>query len=176
MAGAPLGDIAVDGDGLRATLGAAFSGGAAPPPAIDVRLRPDGSLGGSFALGGNAAPLALTRTGPPQVTPAPARTPVGAALAGTWRGRFELGGYSRDVTLTLISGAPGSADLVIVGKRTTAVPIDRYAESGDFVTLESAAFGVTIEGRWRTPDGAIRGTFVQGPFEAPLVLRRGAGS
>ena len=66
--------------------------------------------------------------------------------------------------------------VVIVGKRTTAVPIDRYAESDNFVTLESAAFGITIEGRWRTADGAIRGTFVQGPFEVPLVLRRGAGS
>ena len=103
---------------------------------------------------------------------------AGAAdsIAGTWRGRYELGGYPRDVTLTLSAGAPGSADLVIVGKRTTQVPIDRYAESENFVTVESVAYGITIEGRWRTPDGAIRGTFVQGPFEVPLVLRRGAGS
>jgi len=126
-------------------------------------------------LGGLSAPLLLQRTGAAQVQAAPTSTQVTAALAGVWRGHYELFGYPREVTLTLVAGTPGKAELVIVGKRTTQVPIDRVVQGPVFVNIESSEMGLTIEGRWG--GGAIDGTLQQGAVEVPLVLRRdGAAS
>jgi hypothetical protein len=94
-------------------------------------------------------------------------------------GRYELGGVAREVTLRITAGTPGepgaagAATLVIVrtvGNRTPEVPINRIVQGPAFVTIESAAMGLTIEGRYGSE--TIEGTLQQGPFELPLPLRR----
>lgn len=173
--GAALDALAVDAGGVRFTLGAAFRLPADAPPAVSLAWQADGTLAGELRMAGQSAPLALTRSGPPQVDRAPAGTAVNDALQGTWTGRYELGGYPRDVTLTLANGGAqglASGELTIVGKRTSKLPVDRVVQGSEFVTLDSTSTGVRIEGRWRTADGAIQGFFLQGPFEAALVLRR----
>lgn len=172
--GAPLDGLAVDGEGLRFGLAAAFSIPAEPAPSVRLAWRSDGTLAGELLQGGHAAPLTLQRTGAAQVDHPVPRTAVSAALVGTWVGRYELGGYPRDVTLTLLNGAQGLAagELVIVGKRTSTLAIDHVVQGSEFITLQAGAAGLRIEGRWATADGTIQGQFVQGPFEAALVLRR----
>ncbi len=174
--GVPLEKIGVSAGELRFTLAEAF--GNNPGPVPEVRLAPaaDGRLVGEFRLGTLSAPLQLVRSGAAQVDlPVPA-TALAPALLGTWTGRYELGGYPREVTLTLANqaGGLGRGELLIVGRRRTSLAIDHVVQGREFVTLSARAAGLRIEGAHATADGSIQGRLVQGPFEAPLVLRRSA--
>ena len=173
--GAPLDELAVSGSGcdVRFALAAAFAGGSATPPRMALACRADGTLAGTFELGGRSTGVTLHRAGPAQVDRPPANGVVDAALAGLWTGRYELGGFAREVTLTLANHAEtgGGGKLVIVGKRTTTLDIDQIVRGREFVTLRASAANYCIEGRL-TADGAIEGSVIQGPFEAAIVLRR----
>lgn len=178
--GATLDGLTVGADGrVQAGLGAAFNGAPADTqPLLAVRMLPDGRLEGELRQGGHADRLQLQRSGEAQVDLPPPSTPVPAALAGTWRGRYELGGYPREVTLTLAPPPAAPGELLIVGKRRTQLAIDKVRAGGSFVTLEASAAGIRLEGRWDSRSGRFDGQFIQGPFEAPLQLQRdgGAGS
>ena len=175
--GAALRDVKPEGAGLRASLAGAFPG-ARPAPELVLVRRGDDTLGGELRMAGHSAPLALQRSGPPQVDSEPARTAVSAELAGTWVGRYELGGVPRDVTLKVANGAqgPASGELRVVGRRETTLAVDRVVQGREFVSFEATAADFRIEGRWATPDGTIQGQVLYGPFEAPIVLRRQARS
>jgi len=70
-------------------------------------------------------------------------------------------------------GAEGAAlEFTVVGKRVNNVPVSLITQEGDFLTVNSAEFGMTFEGRLKKETGEIRGTIVQGPLESPLSLRR----
>jgi hypothetical protein len=101
--GAALDSLAVAGDGgVDADLAKAFGGPPSDQPTrLAVRLLPDGQLDGSFRQGGLSAGLTLRRSGDPQLDAAPGRTPLPPAMAGIWRGQYELGGSARVVTMTL---------------------------------------------------------------------------
>jgi hypothetical protein len=170
--GAPLADLVVGGGALRFSLADALAQGRGAPPIVQLSRDAAGRLVGELRLGTLAAPVRLERTGQAQVdlpVPATALTPE---LTGIWVGRYELGGYPRDVTLTLANGAGGlgGGELVIVGKRRSQLVIDHVVQGRAWVTLTARAASLRIEGRHT--DGTISGRFVQGPFEAPLVLRR----
>ena len=171
--GAPLDELAVAGCDVRFGLAAAFAGGGGPSPRVALACQPDGTLGGTFELGGRRTSVSLRRSGAAQVDRPPANSVIDAALAGRWTGRYEIGGVPRDVTLTLANraGAGGGGQLVIVSKRTTTLDVDQVAQGREFVTLRASAANYRIEGRF-TADGAIEGAVIQGPFEAAIVLRR----
>lgn len=178
--GAPLREISVGDTGVRASVAAAFAMPIEPGPDVRLAWQGDGALAGEWHQGGHVAALTLRRSGPPQVDrPMPA-TPLSPALTGRWVGRYELGGYPREVTLTLVNGpgGTGTGELVIVGKRASTLVVDHAVQGREFVTLQATAAGLRIEGRWATADGRVEGQLVQGPFAAGLVLRRvvGAGS
>lgn len=63
-------------------------------------------------------------------------------------------------------------EFVIVGKKTNKVPVTLVTQEGDFLSIKSDELGITYEGRFRKEAGEIKGTFTQGPFELPLVMRR----
>ena len=175
--GAPLQELQVGEGGLRMNLAAAFPG--PPGPAVEARLdwRADGTLAGELRQGGHVAPLVMRRIGMAQVDLPVPGTPVSPALVGTWVGRYELDGNPRQVTLKLGNGADGigTGELVIVGRRTTTLTVDNVRQGSAFIVLTASAADFHIEGRWSAADGSIRGQVMQGPFEAPLVLRK-AGS
>lgn len=109
--GAPLETLKVGADGtVQADAARAFGGPPSDlPTQLALRMLPDGRLEGEWRQGGHAARLTLRRSGEAQVDVPPSRTALPAALAGVWRGRYELGGYPRDVTLTLqATTSPGS--------------------------------------------------------------------
>jgi hypothetical protein len=173
--GTLLDGLVVSEQGVRFSLGAVFAGApSAWPSEVHLRWQPDGRLSGELLQGGHRAPLTLSRSGEAQVDRPPPVRPPSAELVGTWRGRYELGGYPRDVTVTLNAqaGAAPMGELVIVGKRRSALSIDRVHQGREFITLESSEAGVRIEGRWSAQAGRIEGHFLQGPFEAALVLLR----
>lgn len=172
--GVPLEALQVVANGVGAGLDPAFGGATSTPVRLDLRLQADGSLAGDFRQGGHQAAAALRRSGPPQVDPPRLTTAIDPSLAGTWTGRYELGGSPRDVTLTLVQGASGvaSGSLKIVGRRTTELALDRVVQTPRFLELDASAAGIRIEGRWQVGVGSIDGSFSQGPFEAPLSLQR----
>lgn len=172
--GASVGVQPLGAHGASVQLEAAFGGAGPAPTRLELQAQPDGSLAGTFHQGGHQATAALRRSGPAQVDHPRAGTAIDPSLAGTWTGRYELGGSPREVTLTLVQGASGVATgrLRIVGRRTTELALDRVIQTPQFLELEAGAAGIRIEGRWRTAPGRIEGTFGQGPFEAPLILQR----
>jgi hypothetical protein len=172
--GAPLDALAVSGCDVRFDLASAFGGGGGgAQPHVALACQPDGSLAGTFELAGLGTRVSLHRSGAAQVDRPPANGVVGAALAGRWTGRYELGGFAREVTLTLANrgDAGGGGQLVIVGKRTTTLDVDQVVQGREFVTLRASAANYRIEGRF-TAEGIIEGAVIQGPFEAAIVLRR----
>ncbi len=58
---------------------------------------------------------------------------------------------------------------MVVGKKTSNLPVDLVTQEGDFLTIDSHA-AITYEGRFRKDE--IKGTFTQAGIELPLVLRR----
>jgi len=175
--GAAADGLAVADCDVRLGLAAAFPGGDTLQPKLALACQPDGGLAGTFTLGGHAAAVSLHRSGPAQVDRPPTGGPITAALAGRWTGRYELGGFARQVTLTLANGADGigGGQLVIVGKRTTTLQVDQVTQGREFVTLRASAANFVIEGRFAAQDGVIDGGVSQGPFEAALVLHRQPG-
>lgn len=174
--GTPLDAVAVGGCDVRFGLAAAFPGGEALRPQVALACQADGSLAGTLALGGRSTAVSLHRSGAAQVDrPAPSSV-LSPALAGRWTGRYELGGVTREVTLTLANreGSGGGGQLVIVGKRTTTLVVDQVTQGREFVTLRASGADFRIEGRFSPDEGVIDGGVAQGPFEAAIVLHRQA--
>ncbi len=142
-----------------------------------LRRAPDGRLVGEFEQAGHRADLVLSFSGAAQVDPAPASSALPEVLQGTWVGGYQLGGYPREVTLTLSQpGFTGRATLLIVGRRRSEVPIDHVVLNGAVLQVVSATTGITLEGRLHPGDGSLRGQFLQGPLEADFVLRKRGGT
>jgi hypothetical protein len=173
LKGAALSELAVDASGLRMKLPSALGNNAE----IHLRPAPQG-LAGELRQGGHRAALELTRSGPPQVDRGLVGTAVAEALEGTWEGGYELGGYPRQVTLTLSNrpGAAATGTLLIVGRRRSEVPIDLIVQSPHRLRVISSATGVSLEAAWPSADGQLRGQFQQGPLEADFVLKKTAAA
>ena len=171
--GVPLSDIIVKAPEI------VFSAQSAPPPrglqaTLKGKLDPSGVLSGDFIQGGNTAPFSLKKTGPPDVEAPPRNTPVAKELEGEWKGEYELNGSRREVTLQLANHPEGAtAEMVVVGKRTTKIPMDSVTQEGDFLTLQLRGMGMNYEGRFGKESQQIKGIFGQGPLEIPLVFHRG---
>ena len=172
--GAALDALAVGDRTVSFAFGAAFPIPADPPPRMALSAQADGTLAGSLEMGGNSAVVRLHRIGAAQVDAPVSTQVISAALAGVWHGRYELGGYAREVTITLANRAakPAGGQLVVVGKRTTTLDVDQVVQGRQFVSLHASAADFGIEGRFDADAGTIVGSMSQGPFEAPIVLHR----
>jgi hypothetical protein len=134
----------------------------------------DGTFSGDFRQGGNRAPFALKKTGAPQVVTLLRSTPVTKDIAGEWKGEYQIFGSPRHVTLRLANGAKNSAtaEFIVVGKKVNNLPVDVVRQEGDLVNIESNQTGIGYEGRVNKDANEIKGTFIQGPIELPLVLHK----
>ena len=172
--GAPLVPLTPDSPDLTFTIKGALGNERVGLAQIKARLTPEGHLAGEFLQGGNTAPFTLEKTGAAQVELPPRNTAVSKELEGEWKGEYELTGYKRHVTMKFANrGAEGAAlEFIIVGKKTNNVPVSLVTQEGDFLSVRSDEFGITYEGRFQKGSSEIKGTFAQGPFELPLVMRR----
>ncbi len=172
--GAELGDIVVSDSNIAFALAGALHGPAQGPPRVNAHLTDADTMAGDFGQAGNTAPFTLNRTGPAQVESARKSTAVSHEFEGTWSGRFDFNGSPRQVTLTVVNRTQqgASAEFVIVGKKTTRVPVDLVVQDRNFLQIESHQTGISLEGEWHSQASEIRGTVQMGPLEMPLVLRR----
>jgi len=170
-----LTDITPHDDTLTFAIKGVLAGQGEPPATFAVRLDGSDAMSGTFTQAGNHAPFALRRTGAAQVDLPPRSTPVAKEMEGTWVGDHELMGYTRHVTMTFANHGtdPATVDWVVVGRKVNKLPVDLVQRDGDFVRIESHAFGINFEGRLH--GGELDGTYEQGPMEAPLVLKRAQG-
>jgi hypothetical protein len=168
--GAPLTDINVQNADVSFAV-QAMAGPGVDSPKVKARLT-DKKLVGDFLQAGNTAPFTLERIGPAQIEEIPHSTLVAKEFEGEWTGGYELFGYPRKVTLKLQNhdSQPASAEWVIVGRKVNNLPVDRITQEGNFITIESSAFGIAYEGQLK--NGEIHGTVFQGPVEVSFVLRR----
>ena len=172
--GAPLIDRKAGGPDLLFEIKGVLGNEKVGPAEIQAHLTAANRLEGNFKQGGNTAPFVLEKTGPPQVELPPRNTAVSKELEGEWKGEYEMMGYPRQVTMKFSNrGEEGAAlEFTVVGKRVNNVPVSLITQEGDLLTVNSAEFGMTFEGRFKKETGEIRGTIVQGPLESPLSLRR----
>jgi len=170
--GAPLSDIAVNGDNVAFSMKSALADQRTGPAKFNGRFAGDGKIAGDFVQAGNTAPFALEKTGPAQVEVPPRSTAITKEIEGEWKGGYELQGYPRKVTIKLQNRGPegATAEFVIVGRKENKLPVDHVAQQGEFVTVDSHETGLSFEGRARK--GEIQGTIFQGPLEIPVTLRR----
>jgi hypothetical protein len=166
--GAPLADIAVKDSAVSFTLKGVFG-----EPKLTGRLADNGAFTGEFEQAGNKAHFTLQKTGPPQVDSPRRSTTVRHEMEGEWKGVMDLFGYPINVTLTLGNrGSSATAQFHIIGKRENTVKLDLVIEENDNLTVESPETGMVYEGRFRPAANEIKGVYRQGPYEAPLILRR----
>lgn len=172
--GAPLAELAINDSAVSGTIKGALTGPRTGSATLKASLTNDGQLNGELLQAGNSAPLILRKTGPAQVELPRKSTVVSKDFVGEWKGDYEMDGYPRHVTLTVANNesSPATAQLTVVGKRTTKPPVDLVLEENGFLTIESHEIGITYEGRLGKETDAIKGTFTLGPFELPLTLRR----
>jgi hypothetical protein len=170
--GAPLTDIALNGDNVAFSIKSALADQRTGPAKFTGHFVGDKKLAGNFEQAGNSAPFALEKTGLPQVEPSPHSTAIAKEIEGEWKGGYELFGYPRKVTIKMQNrGAEGAtADFVIVGRKENKLPVDHVVQEGEFLTIDSHETGLSFEGRARK--GEIQGTILQGPLEIPITLRR----
>lgn len=170
--GAPLSDIAVKSDGLVFSIKSALADQRAGPAKFTAHFVGDKKLTGNFEQAGNSATFALEKTGTAQVEPRPHSTVIAKEIEGEWKGGYELLGYPRKISIKMQNrGAEGAtADFVIVGRKENKLPVDRVAQQGEFLTIDSYETGLSFEGRARKDE--IKGTIFQGPLEIPVTLRR----
>jgi hypothetical protein len=170
-----LADISVNGIditfAINNALGEPNAGQAIFRGQLDSRNE---NMMGDFSQAGNTTKFTLRKTGAANVDLPLLSTPLGRELEGKWVGEYVFGGVPRHVSLTFIN-QPGSAvttQFVIVGKKTTDVPVDLVRQDAALLVVQSSAYQMTYEGRYRKETGEIIGTFTQGPFDLPLNLRR----
>jgi hypothetical protein len=138
------------------------------------QFRADGTFSGDFMQAGNRAAFILKKLGPPQVEAPVRSTLVTKEIEGEWKGEYQIFGTTRHVTLKVTNGAGNSAtaELVVVGKKVNNLPIDVVTQEGDLIIIDSHQTGIGYEGRFAKEANEIKGTFMQGPIELPLVLRK----
>ena len=134
----------------------------------------DGTLSGDFIQAGNQAAFILKKIGAPQVEAPLRSTLVAKEIEGEWKGEYQIFGTPRHVTLKLANGAENSAtaELVVIGKKVNNLPVDLVTQEGDLITIDSHQTGIGYEGRSNKEANEIKGTFMQGPIELPLILHK----
>jgi hypothetical protein len=176
--GDALTGIAVNGSDIAFAASHALGSPTQKPPTFEAKLDGAAVMTGRMRQAGNEAPFKLARTGPAQVEAPVRSTPVSRALEGEWVGEFELGGYPRQVRISIENrgDAGATAQFAIIGKRNNVLPVELVIQDGAFLRIESPATQVNFEARVAEDGAELRGILELGPTELPLTLHRSAGN
>ena len=174
MKGAPLSDISVNGNDIAFAIKNALGEPNAGQAIFRGQLSSNETIAGDFSQAGNTSKFSLKKVGAASVDLPLVSTPLGKEFEGKWIGEYEFGGVPRHVTMNFVNHAGGAAtaQFVIVGKKTTDVPVDMVRQEAALVVVQSNAYQMTYEGRLHKDTAEITGTFTQGPYDVPLNLHR----
>jgi hypothetical protein len=172
----PLANVEADGTSVTFAIPAATGGGT-----FSGTLAPDGkSMKGTFATKGPDAqpldlPFELTHAGPAKIDAPAKSSAIGKDLEGRWSGALEVEGTTRQIGLSLVNHADGTATGVVISGEGIEVPITVIAQKGSSVTLDVKNIGGSYAGTLGNGGAELVGTWTQGPFSAPLTFRRVKG-
>jgi hypothetical protein len=167
--GAPLSDLAV---AVKDTDIAFVIRGVLGNPSVKGRLV-DGAIQGEFAEGGNSAPVLLHRIGDAQVDLPPKSTPVRHELEGLWTGSLVYASHEFRVKLTLKNGGNGAgATLVLIREKDFPLTIGLVQEDGSTLTIQTEDGQESVDAKFDTAKGEIRGAMQIGGAEVPLLLHK----
>jgi hypothetical protein len=167
--GAPLADLAV---AVKDTDIAFVIRGVLGNPSVKGRLV-DGAIQGEFAEGGNSAPVLLHRIGDAQVDLPPKSTPVRHELEGLWTGSLVYASHEFRVKLTLKNGGNGAgATLVLTREKDFPLTIGLVQEDGSTLTIQTEDGQESVDAKFDTAKGEIRGAMQIGGAEVPLLLHK----
>ena len=174
LKGTTLANLVVTDRDVSFDLGNVLASPPQGPAKFTAQLTTADRMTGEMRQAGNVATFTLTKRGAAQVESPPRSTLVVPELEAQWTGEFELGGYPRQVTITLENRADAraTATLVIVGKRVNDLPVDLVVQQGRLLRVESPTTQVVFEGRLLDDGNEIRGAIELGSLELPLTLRR----
>ena len=172
--GAPLSDISVDGNSVAFAIKNILGEPNAGQATFHGQFDSNGAMAGDFSQAGNTAKFSLKKVGTASVDLPLSSTPLDKEFEGKWIGEYEFGGVPRHVTMTFANhaGTAATAQFVIVGKKTTDVPVDMVRQDAALVIVQSSTYQITYEGQLHKDTAEITGTFTQGPYEVPLNLHR----
>jgi hypothetical protein len=169
VTGLPLRNVIIDGRAVSFESKAGTGGGK-----FQGILFADGrTISGDYASPLGTAPFTLSRTGDAVVAPPLTSPAVGREMEGGWHGTLEAGGRQLRMVLTLANQPDGTAlaSVVSVDEGELDIPV-AIVQKGSAVTLDIRMTGATYAATL-SPDGnELTGTFIQGPAQLPLVLRR----
>jgi len=133
-----------------------------------------GTFAGKFEQGGNTASFTLHRGGPPGVELPRHSTAVAKQMEGDWEGDFNAADHMVHVRLSLLNHADGmaTAKLDVRGRQETKLDVGLVTQESDLITLDIPDQYLVYEGQLQASE--IRGTWVNGSFECPLVFHRAA--
>jgi hypothetical protein len=153
--------------------------------AFDGALSSDGhELSGSFGDPKTKSPLAMKRTGPPQVKLPEPSTPLTKEAEGTWHGTLTSGNLKirMQLKLTRASNGTGTGGLINVDQGTreaTLTGVQQKDKSIDFEILPLAVRyhgtleGSKITGQWTQMSRSAPLNFERGPFAPNSQLPKG---
>ena len=169
LKGFPLSGISVQGDAVTFAMK-----GVPGDPLFKGAVAKDAkTLSGTFSQGGGSVPFALTRTGEAKFEPLPKSTRSRQRSRGILGGerwmRMEL---LLRLTLKLSNQPDGTASgmLISVDQNGAEVPIAAVVQTDSHLTLHVPAVVGRYEGDFK--DGALTGTWTQGPKTWPLAFKR----
>ena len=166
----PLSNVSVDGSAVTFAINA--NGGGTFRGSVDGK-----SIKGTFSTRGPDAqplelPFELTRTGDAKIEAAPKNAAIAKELEGRWKGAIEVEGTSRQIELKLQNHSDGSASGFFVTSEGVEIAITTIEQKESTVTLDVKNIGGVYKGTMNADATEIAGTWTQGPFTAPLKLRR----
>ena len=170
LKGVPLSDVAVKDAEVSFTI----NGARGLQAVCKGTVNEQGTLAGDFVMAGNSARFTLKKTGPPQVESPPTSTAIGKEFEGEWKGDYAMFGYSRHVTIKLVSHdkQPATSEFVVVGKRVNNLPVDLIIQEGALLSVEAQTAGIMFEGRLESAGNQIKGEILQGTIASPLTLEK----
>ncbi|HET7216861.1 MAG TPA: hypothetical protein VFJ02_02400 [Vicinamibacterales bacterium] len=167
--GVPLSELTVKGPAVSFAIK-----GAPGDPQYSGTLAQDGkSITGTFMQGGGSVPLRLTWKGEAKFDVPAKSTAIGKELEGTWEGTLDVKGTTLRLVLKLANGAGGATGtLISVDQNNVELPVSTITQEGTRVTLLINMISGTYAGELQ--EGALTGTWTQGPLSLPLVFKRPA--
>ncbi|MBS1717546.1 MAG: hypothetical protein JSS72_07425 [Armatimonadetes bacterium] len=161
--------VTIDGDKIHCEFAGIYGG-----VEVNATLANSG-LDAEFKQAGNVAPFHLDRIGAAQVDLSKSLIPLPDDLIGTWKGDYTAD-FTRHLTLVLKNeGGLPVAEVTVVGKRVTKVPVDHVEGAGGYLVIKASPFGMTIEGPHKKGADEIKLTISYAGLEIPFTVRREKG-
>lgn len=169
--GVPLSNITVKGSKISFKI----AGMGENAPSFDGELAPDGkSIKGDTGGPQGSAPFELKWVSEPKVVTPKKEAPIAKEFEGAWDGSIETPDGKTLRTRVKLSNADGQGKGTFnsLDQNNVDMPISDIVTGNKKLSFALKIAGGSYEGALNDPGDEIKGTWTQGMFTAPLVLKK----